>query len=164
MHAHVTTDLNEAYYCAQFCCVVCSLPSTKCLQLLATIILHSLSHSAFLPSPFCVLPISPPLLSMSLPLPCRLIIADLDNSFLHLERCVDYPYGGQDETTGQTPPNPLDSQVAIIFDLNVLSQIANTSKAIIGVRLFIMLTVNINSWGVTQCYMHSLFHTHGEGT
>jgi len=65
--------------------------------------------------------------------PHRLIIPDLDSSFNFLERCLSQPSYVSGQPDEQAPLNPLDSQVAIIFDLNVLSQIANTSKAIIGV-------------------------------
>ena len=63
----------------------------------------------------------------------RLILADLDQSFKHLERCLSQP-SYTNSQSDEALLNPLDAQVAIIFDLNVLSQIANTSKAIIGVR------------------------------
>ncbi len=62
-----------------------------------------------------------------------MIIADLDQSFKHLERCLSQPSYTTSQSEDSAPMNPLDAQVAIIFDLNVLSQIANTSKAIIGV-------------------------------
>ena len=77
-------------------------------------------------------PMSPSIILFHL-LP-RLIIADMDSSFKQLEVCLNQSSYSGGQSDDQGPLNPLDAQVAIIFDLNVLSQIANTSKAIIGVR------------------------------
>ena len=63
---------------------------------------------------------------------CRSIIADFESSFKQLDHCLDQASGSL-RPEERTSFSPIDAQVAIIFDLNVLSQLSNTSKAVIGV-------------------------------
>ena len=49
-----------------------------------------------------------------------------------LDNCYDQP---SIQLEGETSYNPIDIQAATIFDLTVLSQVSNTSKAVIGVSV-----------------------------
>ena len=62
----------------------------------------------------------------------RSIIADLEHNFQQLDQYLKRIQSLKPgEATGFIP---VDTQVAIIFDLSVLSQLSSTSKAVIGVR------------------------------
>ena len=60
-----------------------------------------------------------------------------------LDNCYDQP---SIQLEGETSYNPIDIQAAAIFDLTVLSQVSNTSKAVIGVSIVISEWVRINDW------------------
>ena len=61
----------------------------------------------------------------------RSIIADLESSFKLLAHFLDQSLSVRPEE--RSAFSPIDAQIAIIFDLNVLSQLSNASKAVIGV-------------------------------
>ena len=63
--------------------------------------------------------------------PLRSIIADLEASFKQLDNCLGQVHTPRPEERSSF--SPIDAQVAIIFDLSVLSQLSNASKAVIGV-------------------------------